>query len=126
MDFKNIGKNDITIKLTPYSNTIELGKTIGFEGAVSVLNLLVDGPKQYKDFEANIDVKKSTLVRQLKKLLMLKMIEKQPIVANGRKTHEYGLTQNGMEFVRFAQIYERRMITPPSQQKIIEVNTNDR
>lgn len=124
MNFKNIDKNDETIKINPYSNTIELGMTIGFEGAVSILSFLHEGPKRYKDIKANIIVKKSTLVRQLKKLLMLKMIEKQPIVANGRKTHEYGLTQNGMEFMRFAQKYERRMTIPPSQQKIVEIESN--
>ena len=124
MNSKNPNKNTGTIKITPFRNTTEVGKTIGSEGAVSILNFLVDGPKQYKDFEADLDVKKTTLVRQLKKLLMFKMIEKQPIVANGRKTHEYGLTQNAMEFMRFAQTYERRMTIPSSQQKIVEIENN--
>jgi hypothetical protein len=49
------------------------------------------------------------------------MIETNDIFAEGRKTHEYSLTQNGIDFLKFSQKYEKRMMIPTTQQKIIEI-----
>jgi|GEM_PF-5266640 len=125
MNFRKKENQGKVHKIRPYSNIIELGRTIGFEGTMEILSFLFNGSKRYRDIEANIEVKKTTLVRQLKKLQALKIIETHEIFAEGRKTHEYAITQNGKDLLRFSNEYEKRMRIPVEQQKIIEIEKNN-
>lgn len=115
------GNHEKTYKIRPFGNTIELGRTIGFEGTMEILSFLFNGSKRYRDIEANVEIKKTTLVRQLKRLQALKIIETHEIFAEGRKTHEYAITQNGKDLLRFSNEYEKRMRIPLEQQKIIDI-----
>lgn len=114
------------IKVIAFEKTTELGKIIGSEGTIHMLNLLSEQPRQYKDIEMGIDLPKTTLVRRLNSLQLFKIIKKDPFIAKGRKTHLYSLTKIGSELMRFTHVYERTVTLPSSQQKIIEVNTSDR
>jgi DNA-binding HxlR family transcriptional regulator len=121
MNFGKKENQENVHKILPYNNTIELGRAIGFEGTMEILSFLFSGSKRYRDIEASIEIKKTTLVRQLKRLQALKIIETHEIFAEGRKTHEYAITQNGKDLLRFSKEYEKRMRIPLEQQKIIEI-----
>jgi DNA-binding HxlR family transcriptional regulator len=93
---------------------------------MEILSLLYNGSKRYRDFDAVKEIKTTTLVRQLKRLRALKLIEMHDIFAEGRKTHEYAITQNGKDLLRFSKEYEKRMRIPLEQQKIIEIENDNK
>ena|SRR4030042_891744 len=114
-------KNDNSIKITAFGKTTELGKILGSEGTVPLLNFLAEQPRQYKDIEDTVDIPKTTLVRHLNSFQLLKIIKKDPYISKGRKTHLYSLTQVGSEMMKFIRFYERTTVMPSSQQKIVEI-----
>jgi len=118
----NISRKDtIAIKITAFGKSAELSQIIGFKGTIPMLDLVDEKPRQYKDIEENVEIPKTTLLRRINSLQMLNIIKKDPIIVNGRKTHLYSLTHMGSELMRFIHLYERTMIVPSPQQKIIEI-----
>jgi DNA-binding HxlR family transcriptional regulator len=100
------------IKINAYNKTQELGKIIGFDETVTILNLIEERPRQYKEFEELKILPKTTLVRRLTTLQNLGVIQKQSIFSNRRETHVYNLTKQGIEFMKFHKFYEKEMKIP--------------
>lgn len=113
-----------TIKLIPFIKSTELGKTLGSDGIIHMLTLINEQPMRYSDIEKSVDIPKSTLVRHLNLLYDFKVLNKEPFMYNGRKTHIYGLTNLGTDIVKFFKRFERISSVQASQQKIIEIENN--
>lgn len=109
-----------TVKILPFIKSTELGKTLGSDGIVHMLIMINEQPMRYIDIEKSVDIPKSTLVRHLNLLYDFKVLDKEPFMYNGRKTHTYGLTDLGAEIVKFFKKFERINSVQLSQQKIIE------
>ena len=112
------------IILMPFIKSTELGKTLGSDGIIHMLTMINEQPMRYSDIEKSVDIPKSTLVRHLNLLYDFKVLNKEPFIYNGRKTHSYGLTSLGAEIVKFFKRFERINSAQSSQQKIIEIETN--
>ena len=52
------------------------------------------------------------------------LLNKEPFMYNGRKTHIYGLTNLGADLVKFYKRFERITSVQSPQQKIIEIENN--
>ena len=113
-----------TIKLIPFIKSTELGKTLGSDGIVHMLIMINEQPMRYSDIEKSVDIPKSTLVRHLNFLYDFKILNKEPFMYKGRKTHIYGLTNLGTDIVKFFKKFERINSVQSSQQKIIEIKDN--
>ena len=112
------------IKLIPFIKSTELGKTLGSDGIIHMLTLINEQPMRYSDIVKSVDIPKSTLVRHLKLLFDFKILNKEPFMYNGRKTHIYGLTNLGTDIVKFFKRFERVNSVQTSQQKIVEIENN--
>lgn len=113
-----------TIKLFPFIKSTELGKTLGSEGIIHMLTLINEQPMRYSEIEKSVDIPKSTLVRHLNFLYTSKVLNKERFIYKGRKTHVYGLTNIGVDIVKFFKKFERVNSVQSSQQKIVEINSN--
>jgi DNA-binding HxlR family transcriptional regulator len=111
------------VKLIPFIKSTELGKTLGSDGIVHMLNLINEQPMRYSDIEKSVDIPKSTLVRHLNFLYNSKILNKELFMYKGRKTHVYGLTTLGIDIVKFFKRFERINSIKSSQQKIIEIES---
>jgi DNA-binding HxlR family transcriptional regulator len=114
-------QDDIVLKIRKFDKTKELGKIIGLEGTSEILSLLDDQPLQYKDLDAEKIIPPATLNRRLKELQSIHLVKKMPITSNRRETHQYNLTLNGIELMKFIHKYEKIVKLPDSQQKIIKI-----
>ena len=113
------------IKLIPFIKSTELGKTLGSDGIIHMLNMINEQPMRYSDIEKSVDIPKSTLVRHLNLLFDFKVLNKEPFIYRGRTTHIYGLTNLGTDIVKFFKKFERINTVQSSQQKIIEIEKNE-
>ena len=111
-----------SIRVLAYSNSIELGKTLGSDGIIHMLTLVNEQPMRYSDIESSVDIPKSTLVRHLNLLYDFKILDKNPFLFNGRKTHVYGLTSLGKDIVKLFKKFERINSVQASQQKLVETD----
>jgi DNA-binding HxlR family transcriptional regulator len=116
------GKRDEKIKVTAFLKSKELGKILGLDGTMDILNLLDHGPCQHKFIDEEQFIPTSTLTRRLKELQAIDIIKKNPITSNRRDTHQYDLTKSGMELMKFIHIYEKIMKIPNEQQTLIKIN----
>ena len=123
-DIKNTDKFDIETKIHLYGKSMELGKILGLNDTIALLNLLNESPKRYKDIAPNISLSQPSLSRRLLMLQNLNIIKKEPIRSKSRKTHVYNLTIRGEKLMRFINSYEKEITLPSEQQKIIEVEDN--
>jgi DNA-binding HxlR family transcriptional regulator len=89
-----------------------------------MLTMINERPMRYSDIEKSVDIPKSTLIRHLNLLYDFKVLNKEPFMYNGRKTHIYGLTNLGTDIVKFFKKFERINSVQPTQQKIIEIENN--
>ena len=112
------------IKLIPFIKSTELGKTLGSDGIIHMLTMINEQPMRYSDIEKSVDIPKSTLVRHLNLLYEFTVLNKEPFMYNGRKTHIYGLTTLGADIVKFFNRFERINSVQSSQQKISELENN--
>ena len=109
------------INLTPFQKSTILGKSLGSEGIIYLLTLINEQPMRYSDIERSVDIPKSTLIRHLNILYDFKVLNKEPFIYSGRKTHIYGLTNLGTGIVKLFKRFERINSIQPSQQKIVEI-----
>jgi len=117
-------KLSVDSKISYFGKTKELGKIIGQDGTIELLNLLDERPHQYKDLEVSLELSHTSLLRRLTILQNLDIIKKNPIKSKRRETHEYGLTIRGVELIKFINAYEKEIKLPLSQQKIVEIENN--
>ena len=111
------------VKPMLFIKSTELGKTLGSEGIVKMLNMINEQPMRYSDIEKAVNIPKSTLIRHLNFLHEAKVLNKEPFFYNGRKTHVYNLTNLGTGIINFFKRYERINSVELSQQKITEIIT---
>jgi len=116
-----IDENKI-IKLIPFINSTELSRTLGSDNVIHMLTMINEQPMRYSDIEKSVDIPKSTLNRHLNILYNFKILNTEPFMYNGRKTHVYGLTSVGTDIIKFFKKFERITSVQPSQQKIFEIN----
>jgi DNA-binding HxlR family transcriptional regulator len=102
-----------------FGKTKELGRLLGLDGTIELLILIYKKPRQYKELEDILNLSHTTLLRRLSILQNLNIIKKQPIRSKRRGTHVYGLTIRGEIFIKNFQDYEKEIILPSEQQKII-------
>ena len=121
-DIKNKEETVNITKIYTYGKSMELGKILGFNDTITLLNLLDESPKQYKDIAPNLSLSQPTLSRRLFILQNLNIIKKEPIRSKSRKTHTYNLTLRGEKLMRFINDYEKEITLPSEQQKIIVNN----
>lgn len=114
------GERDEKIKITTFQKSKELGKILGLDGTMEILHLLDEGPCQHKEIDGEQFIPTSTLTRRLKELQSVDIIKKNPITSNRRDTHQYDLTNSGIELMKFIHKYEKIMKLPIEQQKIIK------
>jgi len=112
--------NKEAIIINPFTNSTELGRLLGKQGTIHMLNMIFEKPMQYKNIGTSVDIPKSTLVRRLNSLYDLNIVRKDPFIANGRKTHLYSITKTGGDMLKFFQQFERMTSIHPMQQKLIE------
>ena len=122
---KSDKKLPIDVKLCAFGKTKELGRVLGKEGTMEILDLLGEQPRQYTYLEKTIELSHTSLLRRLNRLKDLDMIEKEPIRSKRRETHTYNLTPRGEQLMKFSDSYEKEMTLPSSQQKIIEIEENN-
>jgi DNA-binding HxlR family transcriptional regulator len=96
-----------SIKICSYTNSMELGRLLGLNETIRMLNMIKESPKQYKDLISNVSISDPSLSRRLKMLQCLNIIEKEKIRSDGRKTHSYNLTFQGEKVMRFIEIFEK-------------------
>jgi DNA-binding HxlR family transcriptional regulator len=120
MNINNSSKDDIIGKIGVFNKTKELGRILGFEGTTEIIYYLDEKPRQYKDLEKDLNIPHATLERRLHELQTVHIIKKKPITSNRRETHVYSLTPSGIELMKFINKYEKMVILPLSQQKIVE------
>jgi len=111
-------------KVTPFIKSSILGKSLGSDGIIYMLNLINEQPMRYSDIEKSVDIPKSTLIRHLNLLYDFKVINKESFMYGGRKTHIYGLTNLGTGIVKLFKRVERINSVQVSQQKVIEIENN--
>jgi DNA-binding HxlR family transcriptional regulator len=104
-----------------YRKTKELGRLIGKEKTLDILEMLDDRPRQYKEIEATLEIGHATLLDRLNKLQELGLIKKKPITSKRRETHVYDFTLGGIEFMKFIKSFEKTMSISDYQQKIVEI-----
>ena len=121
MENKSISDGSTTLVITTFIKSKELGRVLGLDGTLEILDLLDERPRQYKDLDANIDFSQTSLSRRLNILQSLDVIKKQPIRSKRRETHEYALTQRGAELMKFINSYEKEVRLPLEQQKIVKI-----
>lgn len=114
-------KNYYSMKVNLYEKTKQLGRTLSHEGVTDILHALNERPKQYKELTAETGLSNSTFERAIKELLAINIIKKNLITSNNRETHQYDLTPNGLQMMKFVKSYEKAINLPLSQQKIIEI-----
>ena len=117
---KNENKN---IKIMLFIKSTELGKTLGSDGIIQMLNMINEHPMRYTEIKKSVDIPKSTLIRHLNFLYESKILNKEPFFYNGRKTHVYGLTSLGTSIINYFKRFERINSVELSQQKITEIIT---
>ena len=105
-------------KISIFGKTKELGRIIGLEGTLEILNLIDEHPRQYTDLEATIQLSHTSLLRRLTMLQNLEIIKKSPMRSKRRETHEYALTIRGANLMKFINSYEKEINVPTNQQKI--------
>jgi len=106
------------IKIGIFNKTKELGKILGLDGTLELLNLLDQHPLRYKDLESLLNFSHASLLRRLEMLQELGIIKKSPIRSNRRETHEYVLTSRGIDLMKFIISYEKEVNLPIIQRKI--------
>jgi DNA-binding HxlR family transcriptional regulator len=121
---KNIDSNSV-VKIHLYGKTKQLGRTLSHEGVTDILHALKERPKKYKELTLETDLPNSTLERVIKELLGLHIIKKNPITSENRDTHQYDLTPNGLQLMKFIKSYEKEITLPLEQQRIIDVEKNN-
>ena len=104
-----------------FGKSKELGRLLGLDGTIELLHLIDNKPRQYKEIESIVELSHTTLLRRLTILQNLNIIKKQPIRSKKRGTHVYELTARGEIFIKDFQDYEKEIILPSSQQKIVEI-----
>ena len=112
-----------TIKIRLFEKTKQLGRTLSHEGATEILQALNERPKQYKELTRETELSNSTMERALKELQAIHLIKKNPITSDNRETHQYDLTPNGLQLMKFIKSYEKEIKLPLEQQKIINEKT---
>jgi DNA-binding HxlR family transcriptional regulator len=117
-------KNYYSMKVNLYEKTKQLGRTLSHEGVTDILHALNERPKQYKELTAETRLSNATFERAIKELLAINIIKKNPITSNNRETHQYDLTPNGLQMMKFVKSYEKEIKLPLEQQKIIEIEKN--
>ena len=90
-----------SIKICSYTNSMELGRLLGLNETINMLNMIRESPKQYKDIISNVTISDPSLSRRLNMLQCLNIIKKERIRSNGRKTHSYNLTLQGEKVMKF-------------------------
>jgi len=110
------------IKLAQYEKSSELFRILGLKQTQNILISLDGRPLQYKELRKTIDLTEPTLSRRLKDLQTFNIIKKEPIKSKRRDTHQYCLTVFGEEIIKFIKRYEKALILPSSQQKIVRDN----
>ena len=92
------------------------------KGTLEILYALQERPKQFKELNAELDLPSSTFEDALTDLFnSTYILKKNPITSKNRDTHQYTLSQNGKELMRFIQTYEKIINMPSSQQKIVDI-----
>jgi len=119
-------KASSAVRIDVFGNTKQLARVLSHKGTIEILNALQERPKQYKELNAELNLPSTTFENALRELhKSTHVIKKSQITSNNRETHQYALSQSGKELMKFINIYERIVTLPSSQQKIIEINTND-
>jgi len=114
--------NATVIKIFPYRKSKELGRIIGKEGTMELLNLLEEKPRRYVELNKLLKMlSQSSLSRRLKILQDLTIIKQYPARSKQRDTHVYNFTARGELLMNFLKDYEKEIKLPLSQQKIIEI-----
>jgi len=109
-----------SVKIHLYEKTKQLGRTLSHEGVTEILLALNERPKQYKELTIETGLSNSTFERAIKELQAIHIIKKNPITSNNRETHQYDLTPNGLQMMKFIKSYEKEIKLPLEQQKIVE------
>jgi DNA-binding HxlR family transcriptional regulator len=112
-------------KIYTYGKTTELGRVLGLNGTIDILDLLDGEPRRYKDLDASVSLSQTSLTRRLIMLQNLDIIKKKPITSKRRETHVYDFTLRGIELMKFIKSYEKTLALPPSQQKVIEAENSE-
>ena len=120
MNYKN-SSSLVSIKIHLYEKTKQLGRTLSHTGVTNILYALNERPKQYKELTEETGLPNSTLERAIKELLAIHIIKKNLITSENRETHQYDLTPNGLQMMKFVKSYEKEIKLPLEQQKIIEI-----
>ena len=120
MNDKSKATSSLGVVINTFGKSKELGRVLGLDGTFEILKMLDERPRQYKDLDVSIDFSQTSLSRRLNILQSLDIIKKQPMRSKQRETHEYILTQRGLELMRFIKSYEKEVKLPIEQQKIIE------
>jgi DNA-binding HxlR family transcriptional regulator len=112
----------VVTKISTCIKTMELGNLLGQKGTIEILHLLEERPKKYTELETTLNLSHTSLLRRLTLLQTLDMVKKQPIRSKRRETHEYDLTLRGNELMKFINLYEKTIILPKTQQRVIEIS----
>lgn len=108
------------VTIRSFAKTQELGRLLGKRETTNILRLLEKRPKKYTELESSVEISHTSLLRRLIMLQSLDIVKKRPIRSRKRETHEYELTNRGIDLMKFIESYEREVHFPVSQQKIIE------
>ena len=114
--------DEIKNKVYPFGKSMELCKLLGFNDTITLLDLLTESPKQFKDLATSLNLSQPSLARRLTMLQTLNIIKKEPFRVKSRDTHTYNITIRGERLIKFIYSYEKEIKLPSSQQKIIEIN----
>ncbi len=121
MSDEKLGKKPSKINIRVLENTKQLCRVLSHKGALEILYTLQERPKQFKELSAELKLPSSTFEDALTDLSnSTYVIKKNQITSKNRETHQYALTQSGKELMKFVNTYEKIVMLPISQQKIVE------
>jgi DNA-binding HxlR family transcriptional regulator len=112
--------NEKIIKITPFLNGINIGKTIAASGSLHIMEMLKDSPKYYTELFKESQLSTSTFYTSISKLVENKIITNNKKFYHGKKNSQYALTSNGKELLKIIKKFERELTLDPSQKKLID------
>jgi len=71
--------DEIKNKVYPFGKSMELCKLLGFNDTITLLDILNESPKQFKDLAASLNLSQPSLARRLTMLQTLNIIKKRTI-----------------------------------------------